>query len=330
MSPMILAMAAAMLGFVTIAGFGFAFAGGAENERLLKRAQGIAREGRDETRSRVRQGAGTNDPGQRRKQLLANLKEVDRKQRKASLSVGAKLHQAGLTISPALFWIISGVLGVVFALAPTMAGLNPLIGLGLGLVMGFGLPRYVVGMLGKRRLAKFTEEFPNAMDIIVRGIKSGLPVHDCLKIIGKESPEPLGLEFRRMIEQIGMGMTVEDALEKTYERMPTSELRFFAIVLSIQQKTGGNLAEALGNLSIVLRARKMMREKIKAMSGEAVASAAIIGVLPPGVMALVTVMTPSYMMVMYTDPRGQMLLAGGALWMAIGGFIMKRMINFKI
>jgi tight adherence protein B len=167
------------------------------------------------------------------------------------------------------------------------------------------------------------------MDVITRGIKSGLPVHDCLKIIGKESPDPLGTEFRRMIEQIGMGMTVEDALEKTYQRMPTSELRFFTIVLAIQQKTGGNLAEALGNLSIVLRARKLMREKIKALSSEAVASAMIIGVLPPGVLALVTVMTPSYMMVMYTDPRGQMMLAGGAVWMAIGGFIMKRMIAFK-
>ena len=329
MNPTVLALAVAMLGFVTVAGFGFALAGGADNERLLKRAQGIARDSREETRSRVRQGAG-NDPSQRRKQLLANLKDVDRKQRKASLSVGAKLEQAGLTISPAIFWAVSGVLGVVFTLAPVMIGLNPLIGLGLGVVMGFGLPRYVLGFLGKKRVAKFTEEFPNAMDIITRGIKSGLPVHDCLKIIGKESPEPLGLEFRRMIEQIGMGVTIEDALEKTYQRMPTAELRFFAIVLSIQQKTGGNLAEALGNLSIVLRARKMMREKIKAMSGEAVASAMIIGVLPPGVMAMVTIMTPAYMMIMYTDPRGHMLLAGGAVWMAIGGFIMKRMINFKI
>ena len=329
MSPMVLTVAVALLGFVTVAGFGFALAGGAENGRLLKRAQGIARDTRDETRARVRGGGQGIDPSQRRKQLLSNLKEVDRKQRKASLSVSAKLQQAGLTISSTTFWIISGVLGLVFAVVPMLVGLNPLIGLGLGLVMGFGLPRVVLGSLGKRRLAKFTKEFPNSMDIIVRGIKSGLPVHDCLKIIGKESPEPLGAEFRRMMEQIGMGMTVEDALEKTYERMPTSELRFFAIVLAIQQKTGGNLAEALGNLSIVLRARKLMREKIKAMSGEAVASAGIIGVLPPGVMALVTIMTPSYMMVMYTDPRGQMLLAAGGLWMAIGGFIMKRMIDFK-
>lgn len=329
MSPLALAMLAAMLGFVTIAGFGFAFAGGAENERLLKRAQGITRDTREGTRARVRAAAQANDPSARRKQIVQGLKEVDRKQRKASLSMSAKLQQAGLTISPAVFWMISAVLGVVSAVLPMVLGLGPMIGLGLGVALGLGLPRWVVGFMGKKRLAKFTEEFPNAMDVITRGIKSGLPVHDCLKIIGKESPEPLGLEFRRLVEQIGMGMTIEDALEKTYERMPTSELRFFTIVLAIQAKTGGNLAEALGNLSTVLRARKLMREKIKAMSGEAVASAGIIGVLPPGVMLLVTVMTPSYMMVMYTDPRGQMLLAAGALWMAMGGFIMKRMIAFK-
>jgi tight adherence protein B len=329
MTPTIMAMLAAMLGFVAVAGFGFAFAGGAENERLLKRAAGIAGETGGEKRARVRAGASVADPNQRRKQLLQNLQASEKKQRKATLSVSSKLQQAGLTISSKLFWLISAALGVVFAVLPMLIGANPLIGLGLGLVMGFGLPRYVVGMLGKKRLKAFTEEFPNAMDVITRGIKSGLPVHDCLKIIGKESPDPLGTEFRRMIEQIGMGMTVEDALEKTYQRMPTSELRFFTIVLAIQQKTGGNLAEALGNLSIVLRARKLMREKIKALSSEAVASAMIIGVLPPGVLALVTVMTPSYMMVMYTDPRGQMMLAGGAVWMAIGGFIMKRMIAFK-
>src|SRR5206468_3233234 len=122
-----------------------------------------------------------------------------------------------------------------------------------------------------------TEEFPNATDVIVRGIKSGLPVMDCLRLIGRESPEPLAAEFRRLVESLGLGMTIEQGLEKMYERMPTPEVRFFAIVLSIQQKTGGNLAEALNNLSTVLRARKLMREKIKAMSGEAVASAFIIG-----------------------------------------------------
>lgn len=327
MSPMLLSMVAATLGFVTVAGFGFAFAGGAENARLVKRVQGVARDGRDDRRGR-RGGAGA-DASQRRKQLLENLKNADRAQRKAVLSLSAKLSQSGLPFAPRVFWMICGGIALVVTALLLVLGAPPLLAPGAGLILGLGLPRWLLGFLGARRTKKFTEEFPNAMDIITRGIKSGLPVHDCLKIIGKESPEPLGEEFRRIMEQIGMGVTVEQALERAYERMPTPELRFFTIVLAIQQKTGGNLAEALTNLSVVLRARKMMREKIKALSSEATASAMIIGVLPPGVLALVTFMTPSYMMIMYTDQRGQMLLAGGALWMAVGGFIMKRMINFK-
>ncbi len=328
MSPLLLAILTAALGFVTIAGFGLAFAGSNENERLLKRAQGIARETREEVRTRAR-GGQTGDTSQRRKQLLKTLKEADRKQRKATLSLSAKLEQSGLGVPPRLFWMLSGGLGLAVALLTFFVGAPPLLAVGLGFGVGLGAPRWVLGFMGARRLKRFTEEFPNAMDIITRGIKSGLPVHDCLKIIAKESPDPLGDEFRRLMEQIGMGVTVDQALERSYERMPTAELRFFTIVLSIQAKTGGNLAEALGNLSVVLRARKMMREKIKALSSEAVASAAIIGVLPPGVLLLVTIMTPSYMMVMYTDPRGQMMLGAGALWMAMGAFIMKRMIAFK-
>ena len=139
------------------------------------------------------------------------------------------------------------------------------------------LPHWVLGFLAGRRTKKFTAAFSDAMDIIVRGIKSGLPVHDCLKIIGRETPEPLAGEFRRLVENIGMGMTLDQALEKTHEHMPTAEVRFFSIVMNIQQKTGGNLAEALNNLSTVLRSRKLMREKIKALSSEATASAMIIG-----------------------------------------------------
>ena len=196
-------------------------------------------------------------------------------------------------------------------------------------MFGLGLPRWVVGFLGKRRMKKFSGEFANAVDIIVRGIKSGLPVHDTLKIIGRESPAPLGPEFQRLVENIGVGLTLEQALEKMYERMPTPELRFFTIVIAIQAKTGGNLAEALGNLSAVLRSRKLMSEKIKALSSEATASAGIIGSLPPAVMAMVMVTTPAYMMLMFTDMRGQIMLMGSALWMAAGIFTMKKMINFK-
>lgn len=328
MTPMVLALMTAALGFVTIAGFGLAFAGSNENERLVKRAQGIVRDGPVERRGSRAKAVGA-DPTQRRKQLLENLKNADRAQRKATLSLSAKISQSGLSVKPALFWMLSGGLGFGSLVIAYLVGVPILMALGLGVILGLGFPRWLLSFLGKRRTKRFTEEFPNAMDIITRGIKSGLPVHDCLKIIGKESPEPLGEEFRRIVEQIGMGVVVEQALERAYERMPTAELRFFTIVLAIQQKTGGNLAEALGNLSIVLRSRKLMREKIKALSSEATASAMIIGVLPPGVLALVTVMTPAYMMIMFTDQRGQMLLAGGAMWMALGAFIMKRMISFK-
>ena len=328
MTPTLLALLAAALGFATVAGFGLVLAGGGENERLVKRAQSLAREGRDQARGgRARNVGG--DASQRRKQLLQNLRDADRVQRKATLSLSAKISQAGLSIPAKVFWMGSGGIGLAVTALGLIFRVPPLLALGVGVMVGLGLPRVVLGVLSKRRTKRFTGEFPNAIDIITRGIKSGLPVHDCLKIIGKESPEPLGEEFRRIMEQIGMGVTVEQALERAYERMPTPELRFFTIVLAIQQKTGGNLAEALTNLSVVLRARKMMREKIKALSSEATASAMIIGILPPGVLALVTFMRPSYLMIMYTDQRGQMLLAAGALWMAVGGFIMKRMINFK-
>ena len=327
MNPTLMAMVAAALGFVSVAGFGFALVAGADNQKLAQRAKLLAKENRDAERARAR--AGGQDASGRRKAMLQTLKDADRKQRKATLSLGAKMQQAGISAAPRAFWIVTVVVGVVVAFAAMVLKAPPLIAIGLGFGAGLGLPRWVLNFLGKRRLKKFTEEFPNAIDVIVRGVKSGLPVHDCLKMISRESPAPLGPEFLRLVENVGMGMTLEQALEKSYERMPTSELRFFTIVLAIQQKAGGNLAEALGNLSNVLRSRKMMREKVKALSSEATASAMIIAALPPGVMVLVSVMTPSYMAIMFQDPRGHMMLAGGAIWMCVGGFVMRRMINFK-
>jgi tight adherence protein B len=191
------------------------------------------------------------------------------------------------------------------------------------------VPQWVLGFLATRRKNKFTLVFSDAMDIIVRGIKSGLPVHDCLKIIARETSEPLAGEFRRLVENIGLGMSLDQSLEKLYERMPTAEVRFFSIVMNIQQKTGGNLAEALNNLSTVLRSRKLMREKVKALSAEATSSAAIIGCLPPGVVVLISVWTPSYMMPMFIDHRGWLMLGASAIWMSLGVFVMVRMINFK-
>jgi tight adherence protein B len=331
MSPDLMMIMVGGLLFLAVAGLGFAFAGGGGDQaKTLKRVQAVASEGRgDRARAGVKRTQ-AEAAGQRRKLILDNLKANERKARKAKATVKAMLRQAGLSIDLRTFWIISAVVGVVIAGLVALMRLTPIVPIGAGLVGGLGLPRWILGMLCTGRQKKFTEAFPNAIDIVVRGIKSGLPVNDCLRIIARESPQPLAAEFNLVVESVGMGMTINEALDKMYDNMPTAEVRFLSIVMAIQSKTGGNLAEALNNLSVVLRARKMMREKVKAMSGEAVASAFIIGSLPPGIMALISITAPSYMLPLFLDPRGHMLLAGSAIWMSMGIFMMRGMINFKI
>lgn len=319
---------AAVLAFITIGGLGWAVVGGGDSsDQALKRAQGFG--GPKQNIAAARKASVANTPEARRKQIMQQLQESERAERKARLSLTAKLKQAGLKTSVKTFWIISAVLGVLALLLPMLIGLTPLIGVGAAIVFGLGLPRWVVGFLGKRRMKTFSSYFADAVDVIVRGIKSGLPVHDCFKIIARESPAPLGPEFQTLVEGLGVGLTLQQALDKMYERMPTPELKFFSIVIGIQQKTGGNLAEALANLSTVLRARKMMGEKIKALSSEATASAGIIGSLPPAVMILVSLTTPAYMASLFTDPRGQFMLLVAGSMMALGIFVMKKMIAFK-
>lgn len=319
---------AAVLAFITIGGLGWAFVGGGDSsEAAIKRAQTFG--GPKQNNAAARKAAAANTPEARRKQIMQQLQESERAERKARISLSAKLKQAGLSTSVKTFWIVSAVLGIVALLLPLLFGLHPLISLGAGVVFGLGVPRWFVGMLGKGRRKKFSGHFADAVDVIVRGIKSGLPVHDCFKIIARESPAPLGPEFQKLVEGLGVGLTLAQALDKMYERMPTPELKFFAIVMAIQQKTGGNLAEALNNLSVVLRARKMMGEKIKALSSEATASAGIIGSLPPAVMILVSLTTPAYMARLFTDPRGQFMLLIAVAMMAFGVFVMKKMISFK-
>lgn len=319
---------AGVLGFITIAGLGFVFAGGDNSSsKTAKRAQLIA--GGERQTAAARAKAAANTPDARRKAILKTLKEQDQQKKKASLTIAARLRAAGLGDNTRNFWIVSGAIGLVVGLALLLLRQMPLIALGAAFAAGFGLPRWVVGMMATARTKTFTAAFPDAIDIIVRGIKSGLPVNDCLKIIGKECAEPLAGEFRVLAENVAMGMTMEQALERMHERMPTNELRFFTIVLSIQAKTGGNLAEALGNLSTVLRARKLMGEKIKALSAEAVASAFIIGSLPPGVVALISITAPTYMAPMFTDQRGHLMLMVAAVVMTMGIFVMRKMINFK-
>ncbi len=321
---------AAVLAFITIGGLGWVFVGGDDSSaQAVKRAEAM---GMGQTKAaRVKAAkAEANTPEARRKAIELQLKDAERKERKARMTMAARLKHAGLSISVRTFWIISAGLGLVATLVAVVFGLNILVAIGAGVAAGLGLPRWIVGFIGKGRMKKFGLEFPNAVDVIVRGIKSGLPVHDCFKIIAKESPAPLGPEFVKLVEGLGVGLTLPQALDKMYERIPTPELKFFTIVIAIQQKTGGNLAEALGNLSAVLRARRMMREKVKALSSEALASAGIIGSLPPVVMALVGLTTPAYMALMFTDVRGQIMLLGSGIWMTFGIIVMKRMISFKI
>ncbi len=265
----------------------------------------------------------------RREQVEGSLKEVEERRKKSEkVSLTTRISQAGLDWSKQKFLIISAVLGGCAFLATIMIGGSLLGAAGFGFAAGFGLPRWMLSFLKKRREAKFLAALPDAVDTITRGIKAGLPLFDSLKVVAADAPEPLRSEFAAIIETQAIGIPLGEACTRLYERMPLPEANFFGIVVAIQQKSGGNLSEALGNLSKVLRDRKKMREKIQAMSMEAKASAAIIGALPPIVMFLVYITTPSYISLLWTHPTGHLLLAGCVVWMTMGILVMKKMINF--
>jgi tight adherence protein B len=268
-------------------------------------------------------------PRVRRDQIEETLKELEARNKKAkSPPLSVRLGQAGLSWSKQQFMIGSGVLGLVAFVVTLLAGGGLPAAAGLAFCAAFGLPRWILAYLRKRRYAKFLLNFPDAVDIIVRGIKSGLPLLDSLRVIVNDTADPIKTEFRGIIETQAIGMPLGEACGKLYERIPVPEANFFGIVISIQQKAGGNLAEALGNLSRVLRDRKKMQGKIKAMSMEAKASAGIIGALPIVVMLVVYITSPDYIELLWTTPLGRLMLAGSAAWMAVGIMVMKKMINF--
>jgi tight adherence protein B len=197
------------------------------------------------------------------------------------------------------------------------------------LIGTFGVPRWVLNKLVKRRQKKFQSELANAIDVVVRGVKSGLPLNECLQIIARESPEPIAGEFRYVVEQMRVGIPLGEALDRLIVRMPLAEVKFLAIVISIQQQAGGNLSEALGNLSGVLRDRFRMEMKVKALSAEAKSSAGVLGSLPPGVMFMTYMSSPDYIMPLFNTTVGNLLMLVGAFWMFCGIMVMKKMINFK-
>ncbi|MGJ4901454.1 type II secretion system F family protein [Bradyrhizobium sp. HKCCYLRH2060] len=265
----------------------------------------------------------------RREQVESSLKDLEAKaQKQSKVPLNMRISQAGLDWTVQKFWIVSGVLGFVVCAVAFFAGGGPLGALGLGFAAGLGLPRWILGYLKKRREKKFLAALPDAVDVIVRGIKAGLPLFESIKVVAADAPEPLRSEFLGIIETQAIGMPLGEACARLYERMPLPEANFFGIVIAIQQKSGGNLSEALGNLSKVLRDRKKMSEKIQAMSMEAKASAGIIGSLPPIVMLLVYLSTPEYISLLWTHPTGQLMLVGCVIWMSMGILVMKKMINF--
>ena len=301
--------------------------GGTKSEKRLNTVAGRTKRSAERVVAAV-------DEGRRRKSVEDTLKELEETQ-KAKLkktqkpSLNVRLRQAGLTWSKKTYYVICMVAGVVtagFVLAFIHLGL--LTSLGFGVAGGLILPHFYVNFIRKRRFKKFSSEFPNAVDVIVRGVKAGLPLVDCLKIIAAEAQDPVKSEFRQIVEDQTLGLPLSEAVMKLPERIPLTESNFFAIVIAIQSKTGGSLSESLNNLSKVLRDRKKLMGKIKSMSQEAKSSAGIIGSLPIIVSGFVYVTSPDYILILFKTTAGNIVLVGSLAWMFTGIMVMRKMINF--
>ena len=320
-----------LLGAATVAGLGWILLSGDGGTARSSRVRELSGEKtlQSTLRARLKQDEST---GSRRKQIEETLGKIEERQKakkKKAKSLQARLIQASWKTKPQTFVIISTVIAVVvFAIAFIVGAPLPM-ALGGAAVAGFGLPRFWLNFAINRRQKKFINHFADGMDIIVRGVRTGLPLGDCLKIIAHESPDPLGEEFRRVVEGESIGIPLEVCLEQMYERMPISEVNFFATVLNIQKTTGGNLGESLDNLSGVLRGRKILAQKIKSLSAEAKMSAMIIGAMPIVVGLLISILSPEYMTELFTTERGQTNLMIGAGMMVVGIIWMRKMINFK-
>jgi len=241
-----------------------------------------------------------------------------------------RLEMTGRDITLGRYALVSGGLAIFVAVALMMRGAPLLLGLFGGLFVGIGLPHFIVGKMITRRVNKFNSNFPDAIELMVRGLRSGLPITETLGIVAGEIQGPVGVEFRAVSDKMKIGRTMEAALQETADRLGTAEFQFFVITLAIQRETGGNLAETLSNLADVLRKRAQMKLKIRAMSSESKASAYIVGSLPFVVFTLVWFINPTYMGGFFTDQRLIVAGLGGLVWMSIGAFIMAKMVNFEI
>jgi tight adherence protein B len=313
-----------MVAVLALGGLGIAFVGnsGASKKRLAAVSGSAAA---------IATGRVSTDPNQRRKNVTALLKDLEKQhlEQKKRITLRRRLEWAGLDIEPRTFWMLSGGAALAASVVCLLTHQAPLATLLVSVPVGLGLPRWILSFLRTKREKAFTNEFANAIDVIVRSVKSGLPTNEALKIVAREIPNPVGNEFNKLTEGLKIGVTLDQGLKKMFDNMPTAEVSFFAIVMTIQQKSGGNLSEALSNLAFVLRDRKRLQGKIRAMSSEAKASAGIIGSLPPVVMGLVYMSSPQYISLLFSERMGNLMLIGCVVWMSAGILVMKKMIAFK-
>nr|WP_295890120.1 type II secretion system F family protein [uncultured Devosia sp.] len=315
-----------ILAMVTVGAAGIALVpsalGGGRAEKRRKALQGDVRANRLEaTAARSRDD--------RRKSVQQALKsQTDALNAKKRIKLPQLLFQAGMTIKPSAFirnsFIFGGVVLVILVLVQVPIYLAPV----FALAAGYLLPRWWVGRKRKKYQNQFLDELPNAVEAIVRGVKTGLPLNDSIRVVAKDAKEPVKSEFGRVLDQQAFGLSMTEAVTVLLDRVPLPEVNFFVVVITVQQQAGGNLSEALGNLAKVLRNRKKMKQKIKAMSSEAKASAGIIGSLPFVVGILVSVVSPSYLAPLFFTDLGHIWLGVGVFMLALGIFIMNRMIQF--
>lgn len=307
-------------------------ASGGGNTQLRKRARAIQGGRRGKAKATAKKAAIQSTSLRRTEaRSVPFLEEIAKRYLPRQSELRDRLGQTGFDIAPGAYLAVNGILaavagGVVWLMAPVPA----IAALFAGLAVGIGLPHLIVGFLAKRRRTRFLAQLPDAMDLLVRGLKSGLPVTESIAAAGREMPAPLGPEFRRITDNVRIGRGLAEVMWETAKRLKTPEFNFFVISLAIQRETGGNLAETLANLSDILRKRKQLRLKIKALSSEARASAFILGGLPFLMFGLIQTVNPTYAAVLYTDPRGQVMLAGAFVVLCIGFAVMAKMVRFQI
>jgi tight adherence protein B len=292
-----------------------------------KRAQYVVRRRSDQRISDKKTEAET---ARRRKEIAESIRVASEREGKVRFTLRQRLLQAGLFLSPGAFIACCSVVGLLFFLVVYFLTGEPGVSIMVAILPVALLPSQLISFLSKRRIQKFIMEFPAALEAIVRGARGGLPLNECFVLIAEESAEPLRGEFRYIVDAQSVGLTLSEAVERTAERIPCPEMIFFSLVLNVQQTTGGNIGEALSNLAKILRDRKKMRDKIKAISAEAVWSAGIIGVMPFLVGLGVYFSNKEYMMTLFETPIGNVILGGSLVWMAIGAFVMRKMIDFDI